>query len=522
MARALKTKKPATKSSKTTASKPKKKASRGKLSVVGALAPAIEVKEPVIESVETAPSLFDQAIDKLDEAKAAMTAVVETVATWTPPADSLLELDSGPRVQVTEEAPETINLDLDDEEIHTSEASSEASTLAPPAALPARVTGIEGLAAASAQRNQREQSPEVIEQRRQADQERIERERQANLEREAAAKEAREKAAPVLSSTQIIIGALTGGNGAIVSWSGAGELTRAQMMEVLRKSELPIEWSPKRKSAKAQASHALSVLQGNYVVKPEKVGKKTTDREYVARWTVGVVDHTGDVGDSFGDIAITVVLNDDDTLKIVGPKKLRTEIEDEYDRRCGEEIYTSTEVGKWLYMLMEEHWGARRMGNNWYLPRGYVPAAKRIVQALRDVKWGENWFGPIPCATTDELITGIAESFISDVEKVLHDMSVALEMAKERYEVAAKAEGPRRGRKPMGVIGEEAAISFRRQLGNLAEQAIGYRVLLGAEKIEPIRKRVLAAIEETEKYMDDTSKRGAQVWDEIAREIEME
>jgi hypothetical protein len=518
MARALKTKKTATKSSKTTASKPKKKASRAKLAVV-----KDEPVSPPVEAVETAPNLFDQAIDKLDEAKEAMTAVVATVATWTPPADSLLELDSGPRVQVADEAPETINLDLDDEEIHTSEASSEASTEPARASLPARVTGIEGLAAASAQRNQREESPEVIAQRRQAEVERIERERQANLEREAAEKEAREKAAPKLTASQLIIGALTGGNGAIVSWSGAGELTRAQMMEVLRKAELPIEWSPKRKSAKAQASHALSILQGSsYVVKPEKVGKKNADREYVARWTVGVVDHSGDVGDSFGDIAITVVLRDDDTLKIVGPKKLRTEIEDEYDRRCGEEIYTSTEVGKWLYMLMEEHWGARRMGNNWYLPRGYVPAAKRIVQALRDMKWGENWFGPIPCATTDELIAGIADSFISDVEKVLHDMNVALEMAKERYEVAAKAEGPRRGRKPMGVIGEEAAISFRRQLGNLAEQAIGYRVLLGAEKIEPIRKRVLAAIEETEKYMDDTSKRGAQVWDEIAREIEME
>ena len=107
-------------------------------------------------------------------------------------------------------------------------------------------------------------------------------------------------------------------------------------------------------------------------------------------------------------------------------------------------------------------------------------------------------------------------------EQVGDDHPLMLEMAKERYEVAAKAEGPRRGRKPMGVIGEEAAISFRRQLGNLAEQAIGYRVLLGADKIEPIRKRVLAAIEETEKYMDDTSKRGAQVWDEIAREIELE
>lgn len=316
-----------------------------------------------------------------------------------------------------------------------------------------------------------------------------------------------------IERTDIIAGAKSAGSGILIGWSGAGELSRGAIVDALQSVGLPVEWAPRSKSAHAQAGHAISTLTNTgHVVRAERGARRDRHgiRAYRARWTVGVVSHTGAVNDSFGRTVLVATLHDNDELRLAHDETdpdavhLARRVAAEYRRRIDAESFTSAEVTMWLRATITDRYYAVRVGGMYYVPRRNADAAERLCTALAsDAKWGSDWMLPaLPVSTSEQLRAGLATGFVAEANAVLADLEAA--------RAAAKAAG-------RSDVGTRAAATLLLKLRDVAQRALMYQAILGDDQLATVRTAVVAAIAVIEPLADDTSQRGALIWDELAK-----
>lgn len=311
-----------------------------------------------------------------------------------------------------------------------------------------------------------------------------------------------------LRAGELVAGAVAEGHGALVGWHGHGELTRGALAELLTGAGVEVgAWLPPARSAQAHAAAACRALGAAYVVRPTPVpgvpavdrrGRPTTrpatveERGWLARWTVGRVTGAGEVGEAYGQISVAVRLDADGTLHTDGWVEGGAAIRAEYDRARAGEVYRAADLTAWLASKLYAR-GAVRLGSIWYIPTAVRGEVESVVAALAAV-WGTAWTAPpIPVATTDQLRDGLVRGLTDEVVAVIADLAALVNEA-------ADAKRP---------VGERAAATLARRLGECSDRAHGYAALLGDERVATVRREIAGASDRVEPYLSEAAKRGA-------------
>lgn len=306
-----------------------------------------------------------------------------------------------------------------------------------------------------------------------------------------------------LRTGDLIAGAVATGHGVLVSWSGKGELTRAQIVSLVAAAGCPADWAPAARTAHAQAGAALDTLNGRgYVVRAARSGGKTAaERGYKARWTVGAITHGGVVGGQLGTTVLVATLSLDGRLELDGDATLAAEVRVEFDRRTGGEVVGSADVTAWLRSVLVGHLGAVRLGGSYYVPRASVDQAVALCQEVATV-WGCDWMLPaLPIATSDQLRAGLANGLAAEAQDVLDEL--------EAQRAAATKDGK-------SEIGSRAAATLLAKLIKVQDRAAGYAALLGEKETARVRGAIGKAVETIRPLVSDTTQRGNLIWEEVA------
>lgn len=303
-----------------------------------------------------------------------------------------------------------------------------------------------------------------------------------------------------IQAGNVVAGSASEGHGVLLGWIGQGEVTYSRLMSVVNQSGAfwHIGHLPERKSAHAQAGHVLTALHGSgYVVRSAHRGRSPREgtRDYKNKWYVGLLDRAATVGDKFGTVVITVKLTHSDYLVVdfePGYDAQARKIQDDFDQRRANEVFTSSEITMWLRSTLVRYCKAVRLGGMWYIPHRYVERAVPLCTELAKV-YGADWVLPaIPVATSDELRRGLANSFIKEAREVLDE-------SKED-------------------LGERAAASLVTRLTEVGRRAKSMHDLLGDAELEAIRVETVQALDKIREAAGYTAVRGALIWDEIRRD----
>jgi hypothetical protein len=308
--------------------------------------------------------------------------------------------------------------------------------------------------------------------------------------------------ATAIRASEVVAGASADGHGALIGWSGMGELSRSVVLSVLRAAGLSETWAPRAKSATAHAGHAIGLLNHHGYIARRAKGSDTPRgagrRQWRARWVVAVADaSTAEVGEKVGEVVLSVELpSEGDDLILTGSASLAARVRAEYAGLRDAEIYQAGDVTAWLARTLRDHCGATSFGVGYYVPAAGRAVAGRLAAAL-SARWGAGWICPLlPVATGDELRVGIARGLADDVRTV----ATALESARK----AARAESP-----PKSEIGPGKAAGLLRDLGAVQDRLAAYRLLCGDAVIAPIVAEIGALAGTLGKLADDASLRFA-------------
>lgn len=299
-----------------------------------------------------------------------------------------------------------------------------------------------------------------------------------------------------LTGRDLIAGAAAAGQGVLVGWGGAGELTRGQIVAALESAGLPVEWAPASKSAKAQAAKAADVLTSDgFLVRADRDFTKTRVGGQRSRWTAGRISHGAATGEAFGRIVTSIVLRTDDSLQIEGEGAER--ILAEYKRLRDGEIFGSADITEWLRGALRTHLRAVKLGGNFYIPRKGAGDAERLCEAVKATGWGTDWTLPaLPIASSGQLQRGLADGIKAEAAAVLVELATARAalVGTERTEV-----------------GGRAAATLLAKLRTVGERAKDYSVLIGSVMTKDVRNAIMAAVAIVEPLADDTAQRGWQL-----------
>lgn len=318
------------------------------------------------------------------------------------------------------------------------------------------------------------------------------------------------------TSNDIVAGAAAEGHGAYLGWEGKGDLTHRMIIAALKKAGLPDDWTPSPRTLRAQLGRACATINSTTVkvVADRTLSKKEEihrGQRVVARWVVGKVAFGSGVGESMGNVLLTVRITEDNVLHTSGDRGLAKKVRDSFNELVADEVYVAGDVTGWMRSILRDKLGCVRVGAGmWYAPRESRALAEQFTQAVSTTEFGKLWMGSIdvpavPVATSDQLRAGLAAGLVDEARDVLADFEGARKIARDA------------GRADLGARG---AATYQRRLANVAERAVHYGVLLGAKHIESVRVRINEALAEVESLVDVTSARGEAIWDEIAREQE--
>src|SRR5262249_27545143 len=154
-----------------------------------------------------------------------------------------------------------------------------------------------------------------------------------------------------LEAGQVVGGAVAEGHGVLVGWHGDRQITRAVLLEALRRIGRE-DWAPKPKDARAQAGRAMAAAGAAYHVQADPKGAITSHQggntSGQHRWRLGQIDSMGQPGDAYGRTVLVMTLEPDGRLHGAGLQHLAQLIIDDYTARCAQELYTSADLTQWL------------------------------------------------------------------------------------------------------------------------------------------------------------------------------
>lgn len=322
---------------------------------------------------------------------------------------------------------------------------------------------------------------------------------------------------------KLVAGSVAEGHGILIGWTGAGDMTRAQLLERLDAANCTRDWADDAKEPGVQLTRAVRAAAGNdYNCEQEKKKESQTAevREFASRWMLvrrGVdgaqSEGASRVGRAFGEVALCVTLyTDKPEPELVfddgADAALVEAVRAEFVERIGAQRYVASDVSRWLKDTLREHCESVRYGGNFYVPKKHREIAERLVEAFKT--WGADWMDPpLPIATSDQLARGLANGLKRDVDDVL-----------KRIEAQRKE---RRKADPEAEIGEVAAQSFMTQLRGVLASIAAYAPLLGESNVSDAREKVRAAMTELTVALDETTlainERFSNIWDEVKRDI---
>ena len=300
-----------------------------------------------------------------------------------------------------------------------------------------------------------------------------------------------------MTQGDLIAGAAAEGDGAIVGWNGLGELTRAQIAEILTAADASA-WMPESRTATAQGAQAVSVVGGSFVVRAVRAPKASAtrtataeERGWVARWQIVASTDGGTLGDSFGTVVAVASISADGAMTVEGNEEIATAIRAEYARITGAEIFRANDITKWFSSNLIAV-GSVRFGVGYYIPASARAIAERVLAHLSPV-WGTDWIVPaVPMATSAQLRAGLAKGLSAEVTAVLSDL--------DRQRNLARKNGN-------SDVGSRSAATLLRDLRAVADRAASYETLLGS-CVSSVRADIAAAIATIEPLLGDTALRG--------------
>lgn len=319
-----------------------------------------------------------------------------------------------------------------------------------------------------------------------------------------------------LTHGQLVAGAVAEGYGILVGWTGAGEMTRAEKLERIKRAGLPVEWAFDAKDPGVQLTRAVKSAAGN-AFNCEQEKKRDAQvieaREHASRWFM--VTRSADdarVGAKFGDIALVVTLYTDKAEPELvfdedSNADLVAAVRKEFSERIGAERYIASDISRWLWSTLKAQCGAVKYGGNWYVPRKHRDTALSLVDAFKS--WGENWMDPpLPIATTTQLAQGLANGLRAEVDEELRKLEHQRKLVRDKTG------------DPAADVGERAATNFMLRFRAITERVCAYEAILGADMVATCRDKVRAAMMELNALLDgDIVERFALIWEEIRNDI---
>ena len=321
-------------------------------------------------------------------------------------------------------------------------------------------------------------------------------------------------AAPVEAKRQVLVkgdlvaGAAASGHGVLVGWSGLGSMTLAKIRETLAAAEVPMDWAPEARSSRAQAGNAIQMLRGRgFIVKNQTKGERPNVAAYDTLWTVArATINDAQVGESVGRIVVVFTLVAD-VLRYEGDAEIGDAVVAEYQRRIGAELYRAADVTHWLSNTVYNRCEGVRFGGVWYVPRKFAGVAARVCETFGKV-WGTDWLLPaLPVATSAQLQDGLLAGLTKEVDDVCAQLDAQRENAKEK------------GKED---VGQRAAASHLARIREITERVQTYGALLGDDRVDSLRTRLVNAAAEVDALIDDGMgmvQRFSQMWDEVERDM---
>lgn len=292
---------------------------------------------------------------------------------------------------------------------------------------------------------------------------------------------------PVIADTTLpklaptfVAGEGADGHGVFCGWSGLGDMTRADLVDLATTCELPIAWLPEPKDPSAQLSRAIRGIVGNAYA-AQCIAKR-------GGWILTSKQPDGETlpkpGETYGEVVLVATLKREKiegqdpivTLEIdTSIESLGAALRAAYDDAIGTERYAASDITQWLSRVFRDELDAVRYGGIWYVPRRYRTIAEMIV-AVFSTRWGRNWMSPpVPVATGAQLATGFAIALQGEVDDVCAEFA--------RLREQARANG-----KP--DIGHRGAESVMVRLRRVGERIAGYEDCLTEDQATECRSRL--------------------------------
>lgn len=206
-----------------------------------------------------------------------------------------------------------------------------------------------------------------------------------------------------LKSTDLVAGAVAEGHHAIVAWEGTSGTTRGALMAALTSIGRQ-DWAPKAPNARAQAGSAIASLSSSgLLVRAMRKGEESglATGEHV--WTCGLVNHTGQVGQQFGQVTLRFKLSGA-VLSFEGPTNVGAAVVANFEGRMAAELFKSSDVTGWLSRTIRWRLDGVRFGAlGWLVPARNVAAAKQLCESVQAAGFGGGWVTGLPVATSDQL-----------------------------------------------------------------------------------------------------------------------
>lgn len=339
-----------------------------------------------------------------------------------------------------------------------------------------------------------------------------------------------------LTGKEMIAGAVAEGHHAIVAWSGTSGMTRGSLVQALTAIGRQ-EWAPRAPNARAQAGSAIAGLgRSGLHVRSQRKGSDATAGEHT--WTVGAVNHTGDVGSQYGTVEVRFKLAGD-KLTFEGSQGVGSSVVADFSARMAAELYKSSDVTGWLARTLRWQLDGVRFGAlGWLVPARHVDAARQLCEAVSGAGFGADWVTGLPVATSDQLRDGIVRGLVDEVMAVVNQ--IAEERAKASADkaaalaAAALVEGPpglpnlarqdalKQANALAGDIGTTRAATHLKELRAIGGRVVAYGQVLGEARVDQAQRHIRNAIASLEAVLGDDysgiSARFSAVWDEIERD----
>lgn len=328
-----------------------------------------------------------------------------------------------------------------------------------------------------------------------------------------------------IDAKELVAGAVAEGHHAIVAWEGSTSITRGALVQALEAIGR-LEWAPKAATAHAQAGAAIAVCQTNGLVvralrKTRMVGSELKTGEHV--WTVGRVDHQSQVGAEYGTVVCRFTLSGD-ALSYVGDAKVGDPVVAAFGARMASEVYKTSDITTWLGRILRWRLDSVRFGAlGWLVPARHAELARKLCEAVASTGFGAGWVFGLPVATSDQLRDGIVRGLRDEVRDLVDRLDVERRAAADaRTAWLGHGNNGLSSKAPAGDIGAGRAETYLRDFRKVAERVVAYSAVLGAERVESLRRTVRDAMAALEGIAGDDYSgiraRFAGIWDEIERD----